>query len=145
MDKENPRIEIGGDPEGGWLIDIHDGVNHAVYRPNGKKDTEAVAAAVKEHNDLFYPGKSAAEQMQNPMAEPEFVRPAPSDLAPASSLGLAPLLVEGPAIESGAVPGTPEPGDAGTPLPPPPVATPDPIPASEPAAPAADATVTAPT
>lgn len=131
MDKESPRIEIGGDPEGGWLIDIHDGVNHAVYRPNGKKDTEAVAAAVKEHNDLFYPGKSAAEQMQNPMVEPEFIRPSPSDLAPASSLGLTPIPPDGLAdMASDPAPLTP---------------APEPIPASEPAAPAADATVTAPT
>jgi hypothetical protein len=45
------NISVGGDVEGGYLVDVHDGDKHGVYRPDGIKDDQsALAAALKEHD-----------------------------------------------------------------------------------------------
>lgn len=47
------RVTVGGDPEGGWLVDIHDGENSQVYNPAGKTADDAVASALKDHREAF--------------------------------------------------------------------------------------------
>ncbi len=45
------RLSAGGDAEGGWLVDVHDGVKHGVYRPEGvTSDAAALVAALHEHD-----------------------------------------------------------------------------------------------
>lgn len=50
------NISVGGDPEGGYLVDVHDGDKRGVYRPQAGDDHAAFASAVKEHD----PGLAAA-------------------------------------------------------------------------------------
>lgn len=48
------RVTVGGDAAGGFLVDIHDGENNAVYSPEGVGNTdEAVAAALTDHGKGF--------------------------------------------------------------------------------------------
>jgi hypothetical protein len=49
------NISVGGDPDGGYLVDIHDGGRHDVYRPVGHgSDVDVLAAALKEHDTDLY-------------------------------------------------------------------------------------------
>lgn len=45
------RVTVGGDPEGGWMVDVHDGDRNEIYRPDGSHKTpgEAALAALVEH------------------------------------------------------------------------------------------------
>lgn len=69
------RISVGGDAEGGWLIDVHDGVNHAVYSPSAKNAEEAEKLALDAHKEAFPPAEAEAEE----------IIPAADDAAPADS------------------------------------------------------------
>lgn len=44
------RLSVGGDAEGGWLVDVHDGEKAGAYRPEGDSDAAALVAAIKEHD-----------------------------------------------------------------------------------------------
>lgn len=44
-----PRVTVGGDPEGGWLVDVHDGVHAGVYSPDAVDADEAKAKALDMH------------------------------------------------------------------------------------------------
>ena len=45
------RITVGGDPAGGYLVDIHDGERHGVYSPTGvDTDIDALRAALQQHD-----------------------------------------------------------------------------------------------
>lgn len=45
------RLSVGGDPDGGWLVDIHDGDRNEVYRPEASKTAaEAAVAALIQHD-----------------------------------------------------------------------------------------------
>lgn len=44
------RLSVGGDPEGGWLVDIHDGARHETYRPEAATLPEALMTAWREHD-----------------------------------------------------------------------------------------------
>jgi hypothetical protein len=50
-----PRITAGGDVDGGWLVDIHDGDRHGVYRPEAETAEEAREKALAEHNGVAQP------------------------------------------------------------------------------------------
>ena len=63
------RISVSGDPDGGWLVDVHDGDVNEVYRPDDTHKTAAMAAmfALTEHcpeleNDL----RAREEALQPP-------------------------------------------------------------------------------
>jgi hypothetical protein len=81
-----PRVIAGGDHLGGWLIDIHDGVNQGVYSPVTADVDSATAAAWSEHNARFgltpaavTPVAPAAEAAPAAAPEPETVaEPAPA-------------------------------------------------------------------
>lgn len=44
------RLSVGGDAEGGWMVDIHDGEKNGCYRPEGDTPVAALVAAIKEHD-----------------------------------------------------------------------------------------------
>lgn len=48
------RLSVGGDAEGGWLVDIHDGEKAGAYRPEGDSDVAALVAAIKEHDSALF-------------------------------------------------------------------------------------------
>lgn len=64
------RTDVGGDPVGGWLVDIHDGDNHGVYSPTAATAVEALTAALEMHRAKFnlpHPEPlSLASQMSDP-------------------------------------------------------------------------------
>ena len=33
MDDAEPTVTVSGNSDGGWIVDVHDGVNHGVYSP----------------------------------------------------------------------------------------------------------------
>lgn len=43
------RITVGGDPVGGWLVDIHDGERNAAYSPEAQTAKEAHEKAWAAH------------------------------------------------------------------------------------------------
>ena len=43
------RLSVGGDAEGGYLVDVHDGDRQGVYSPTAKTAAEAIQKALKEH------------------------------------------------------------------------------------------------
>lgn len=49
------RVSVGGDASGGWLVDVHDGHYHAVYRPEAVDGGEAEASARRMHAEAFHP------------------------------------------------------------------------------------------
>jgi hypothetical protein len=61
------RISVGGDSEGGWLVDIHDGTNAAVYSPEGADAEAAKSAAVSAHKEAFYPQPKTEMDAQHPI------------------------------------------------------------------------------
>lgn len=50
---EKMRVSVGGDPKGGWLVDIHDGENHSCQSPEGANGRAAAEAAVQAHCKAF--------------------------------------------------------------------------------------------
>lgn len=93
------RVIPGGDPEGGWLIDVHDGENSAVYNPTGATMDAAVAAALADHRKAF--PKAPAESDYTP------TEPAPEPEAQsneASEPAAAPALEDTPTTDEGAAP-----------------------------------------
>lgn len=44
------RLSVGGDAEGGWMVDIHDGEKNGCYRSEGDTPVAALVAAIKEHD-----------------------------------------------------------------------------------------------
>jgi hypothetical protein len=45
------NISVGGDAAGGYLVDVHDGDRHGVYRPaDVANDHEAFASAIQQHD-----------------------------------------------------------------------------------------------
>jgi len=44
-----PRVTVGGDAAGGWLVDIHDGEKNVVYSPEAATAEEAEAKARAAH------------------------------------------------------------------------------------------------
>ena len=38
------RLSVGGDPDGGWLVDLHDGDKNMLFRPGSSCKTAAHAA-----------------------------------------------------------------------------------------------------
>lgn len=48
------NISVGGDPAGGYLVDVHDGDKRGTYTPQATNDHGAFIAAIKEHgSDLL--------------------------------------------------------------------------------------------
>ena len=58
MDAETPRVTVGGDPAGGWSVDVHDGTHFGVYSPEAGSAEEAKSAALDMHADAV---KKASE------------------------------------------------------------------------------------
>jgi hypothetical protein len=45
------KLSVGGDPEGGYLVEVHDGEKFGLYRPEGvTTDVDALIAAMKDHD-----------------------------------------------------------------------------------------------
>ena len=65
------RIIAGGDAEHGWLVDLHDGVTAAVYRPEAANAFDAAKAAIDAH----------VAAIATPAAEPPVTEPT-QDAAP---------------------------------------------------------------
>ena len=63
-----PRVIVGGDAHGGWLIDIHDGEHHGVYSPAAGDEAAALAAAWDEHNARFARLKAAVAAAETAIA-----------------------------------------------------------------------------
>ena len=68
------RIIAGGDAEHGWLVDLHDGVTAAVYRPEAPNAFDAAKAAIDAH-------VAAIAAIATPAAEPPVTEPT-QDAAP---------------------------------------------------------------
>jgi hypothetical protein len=43
------RIHVTGDPDGGWIVDLHDGDKQGTYRPTAGTVQEAAIDAINEH------------------------------------------------------------------------------------------------
>lgn len=72
------RISVSGDPDGGWLVDVHDGDVNEVYRPDDTHKTAAMAA-------MFALTQHCPELEGDFMARDEAMRPAdPVTDAPAA-------------------------------------------------------------
>lgn len=55
------RVSVGGDLEGGHLVDVHDGTTHSVQRPEGvTTDVEAFVSAVETHGGKLWEDMKAA-------------------------------------------------------------------------------------
>lgn len=55
------NISVGGDAEGGHLVNVHDGETNTVQRPEGvQTDVEAFVAAVKSHGGKLWDDMKAA-------------------------------------------------------------------------------------
>lgn len=50
---EKLHVTAGGDAEGGWMVDIHDGQNSAVYSTEGGTLETAIKAALSDHAKAF--------------------------------------------------------------------------------------------
>ena len=50
---KDPRVIVDGDAEKGWIVDIHDGVNHGVYSPEASDAEAAKAEALALHAKAF--------------------------------------------------------------------------------------------
>jgi len=57
-----PRTTAGGSAETGWIVDVHDGNRHEVYRVDGADEAAAIAAAM----DLF---KKSEPTPDDPLAK----------------------------------------------------------------------------
>lgn len=44
------RVSVSGDPDGGWIVDVHDGDRHGVYHPRGVDLIQAMMAGLREHD-----------------------------------------------------------------------------------------------
>lgn len=53
VSSDSMRVTVGGDPEGGWLVDIHDGTEWGVYHPEAADAETAKAAALKAHCEAY--------------------------------------------------------------------------------------------
>jgi hypothetical protein len=60
------RIDASGDPVGGWMVDIHDGVNQGLYRPDAPDRDAAVVAAIAAHRAAFPKPDPNAPQVVEP-------------------------------------------------------------------------------
>jgi hypothetical protein len=47
------QVTIGGNARGGWLVDVHDGVNSGVYSPRASNDETAREKAIGMHRKAF--------------------------------------------------------------------------------------------
>lgn len=56
------RVACGGDSGGGWLVDIHDGHYHAVYRPEAVDAEEAEVMARRMHAEAFHPANDTVSR-----------------------------------------------------------------------------------
>ena len=67
------NLEVGGDPEGGWLVNIHDGAVNAVHKLGAECATpfEAAMAALKAHFEEK-PAPSVAVQAQLAAAQAQY-------------------------------------------------------------------------
>lgn len=52
------RVSVGGDPTGGWMVDIHDGENHGVYSPEAADAEEAERLARDAHTAAHHPDQA---------------------------------------------------------------------------------------
>ena len=68
---EEWRVSTTGDAEHGWLVDIHDGVNSAVYNPTGETLADVEKAAKTEHSGKYWPVAANQQTVQLPPATPE--------------------------------------------------------------------------
>ena len=61
------RLSVGGDPDGGWLVDIHDGDRNELYRPTGEHiGTVTLAAlwALYQHDPSLHGGGPQSVELQ---------------------------------------------------------------------------------
>lgn len=66
----NLRISVGGDAEGGWLVDIHDGETNSVHRPSGATAIEAARYALDDYQSGREPdGEAHVSQADQLKAE----------------------------------------------------------------------------
>lgn len=67
------RISIGGDAEGGWVADIHDGGINTVHRPTGENQLAALMMALAErwpeHFQTSEPAPAAHSKRKSPANE----------------------------------------------------------------------------
>ena len=66
---EETRISVNGDPEAGWIVDVHDGDRHGTYSPDGKNATEVIAKALKMHAGDDKDDKPAPAAASRPPAD----------------------------------------------------------------------------
>lgn len=75
------RLSVGGDPDGGWLVDIHDGDRSEVYRPPGenvKTVTLAALWALYQHDPSLHAPSAPADptgttEQSRPEAAPTMI------------------------------------------------------------------------
>ena len=49
------KIDVTGDPVGGWIVDVHDGIRNEVYWPVAATKEEAYQAALDAHRTKHFP------------------------------------------------------------------------------------------
>lgn len=69
------RITVDGDPDGGWLVEIHDGDAIKVYRPEGDTPLAALSAALAEFAPP--PASDPVPVADPPAADPVVESPVP--------------------------------------------------------------------
>lgn len=79
------RLSVGGDPDGGWLVDIHDGDRSEVYRPPGESVKTVILAAVWslcQHDPSLHgpwEPQAPADDLPVPAVTDPAVEPRPAD------------------------------------------------------------------
>lgn len=81
---EKIRVLSGGDAKGGFLIDLHDGQNSAVYSPDAKDMNEAVKKALADHAKAFSDAPTESDYVPEEAADPV------ADLPVETTVGAAP-------------------------------------------------------
>ncbi len=61
------NIKLDGDPKGGWMGEIHDGVQLHTYSPDGEAPLPALLNMLRGH---FAPAMAAPPPVAPPPAEP---------------------------------------------------------------------------
>lgn len=64
------RLTVGGNVEGGWMVDIHDGTVNGLYRPEASTGEEAGIKALLQHAEACGRSLTPASSPESADGEP---------------------------------------------------------------------------